>query len=229
MKDCWSEQRSAIDYRQPLPTDQRSFNPKGEIIMSSLRVFATLFITALCLTAPSFAQDGKGGKEASGAGNEVEVKTDRFSNITKVTLKPQTILDKPGHLVTMRIETKLEKKDSDDAFRDSVDAYAHFESQSNGSIDFGDGKILFLVNSRPLQTPEAEIETDGYTDPKPGFKVNKSGVTIFNRAALEQIAKANEIEMRLGSVELRLSASLVATMREYATQALAQQKAINGR
>jgi len=35
--------------------------------------------------------------------------------------------------------------------------------------------------------------------------------------------------MRLGSVELTLSASMIATLREYATQALAQQKIINGR
>src|SRR5262249_9019483 len=156
-------------------------------------MLATLCITALCLTAPAFAQDGKGDKDATGAGSQIEVKTDRFSNVTKETLKPQAILDKPEHLVTMRIEAKLEKKDFDDAFRDSVDAYAYFDSQSNGSIDFGDGKILFLVNGGPLQTSRGELETDGFTDPKPGFKINKSGITIFNRAALEQIRKANEI------------------------------------
>lgn len=197
--------------------------------MSSLRMLANLFITALCLTTFSFAQDGKSDKGTSGAGGQIEVKTDRFSNITTVALKPQTILDKPEHLVTMRIETKLEKKDFDDAFRDEVNAYVYFESQSNGSIDFGDGKILFLVNSRPLQISRGELETDGFTNPKPGFKINKSGITIFNRAALEQIGKANEIEMRIGSVELTLSASLVKILREYAAQALTQQKAINGR
>ncbi len=197
--------------------------------MSLTRILATLFITALCLTASSFAQDVKGGKEASGAGGQVEVKTDRFSNITTVTLKSQTILDKPEHLITMRIETKLEKKEFGDAFRDDVDAYAYFESHSDGSIDFGDGKIFFLVNGRPLQMSSGGLETDGFADPKPGFKINKSGVKIFNRAALEQIGKANEIEMRLGSVELTLGASMVKTLREYAAQALAQQKAINGR
>jgi hypothetical protein len=197
--------------------------------MSSTRILSTLFITALCLTAPSLAQDDKSDKKASGAGGQVEVKTDRFSNITTVTLKPQTILDKPEHLVTMRIETKLEKKDFDDAFRDEVNAYVYFESHSNGSIDFGDRKILFLVNNQPLRVPAGEIKIEVPIDPKPGFKSYRSGLTIFNRVALEQIGKANEIEMRLGSVELRLSASMVATMREYATQALAQQKAVNGR
>jgi len=197
--------------------------------MSSLRMLANLFITALCLTTFSFAQDGKSDKGTSGAGGQIEVKTDRFSNITTVTLKPQTILDKPEHLVTMRIETKLEKKDFDDAFRDEVNAYVYFESHSNGSIDFGDRKILFLVNNQPLRVPAGEVKIEVPIDPKPGLKSYRSGLTIFNRAALEQIGKANEIEMRLGSVELTLSASMVKILREYAAQALAQQKAINGK
>lgn len=197
--------------------------------MLSIRMLATLIVTILSVAVPSFAQDGKGDKGVSVDGNQIEVKTDRFSNVTTVTLKPQAIIDKPEHLVTMRIETKLEKKEVGDAFRDSVDAHVYFDSQSNGSIDFGDGKIHFLVNGRPLQLPESALKTNGYADPKPGFKLNKSGVTIFDRASLEQIGNANGIEMRLGSIELTLSTSMVKTLREYATQALAQQKAINGR
>jgi hypothetical protein len=193
------------------------------------RIIATLFVATFCLTASSVAQDPKSDKEAASAGSQIEVKTDRFSNLTKVTLKPQTILDKPDHLITMRIETKLEKKGFDDVFRDSVDAYVYFESHSNGGVDFGNRKIHFLVNGQPLNVPPGKITIEGLIKPKPGFKIYQSGVALFNRAALEQFRKADLIEMRLGSIELTPSASMITTLREYATQALAQQKAINGR
>jgi hypothetical protein len=35
----------------------------------------------------------------------------RFSNVTTVTLKPQAILDAPGHLITMEIKTKLKERE----------------------------------------------------------------------------------------------------------------------
>ena len=46
--------------------------------------------------------------------DQIEVKTDRFSGVTTVKLKPQVILDKPDHRLTISFETKLgEKKFSD--------------------------------------------------------------------------------------------------------------------
>jgi hypothetical protein len=196
----------------------------------------------LCLTIPTIQATGQErarddrsslqGSDNSKAGsndNPIEVKTDRFSNVTTVNLKPQAILDKPDHLITMEIKTKLEQKRADDIFRDSVDAYVYFESHSGGGVDFGDGEIHLLVDGRPLRIPPSEIELKPLIKPKPGFRTYKSGLTIFDREALEQIKKANQIEMRLGSIDLTLSTAMLATLREYAARSLAQQKTVNGR
>src|SRR5919108_2644072 len=161
----------------------------------SIRIFATLFIAALSMTVSVTAQES----------SQVEVKTDRFSNTTKVTLKPQTILKEPDndpdHLITMRIETALTKKAFDDTFRDSVDAKVYIESHSKVAVEFGDGKINLLVDGRPLSVPPGEIEFDPLINkPKPGFKTYRSGIILFDRAALEKIEQAKQVEMRIGSI-----------------------------
>jgi hypothetical protein len=195
----------------------------------------------LCLTIPTMratgqerahedksAQQSPDNGKMSSTDDPIEVKTDRFSNVTTVNLKPQAILDTSEHLITMAIKTKLEQKRADDIFRDSVDAYAYFDSYSNG-VDFGAGEIHMLVDGRPLRTPPGHIELIPLVKPKPGFRSYKSGVVILDRDALERIKKANRIEMRLGSIELTLDTAMLATLHEYATRALDQNKNFNRR
>jgi hypothetical protein len=192
----------------------------------------------LCLTIPATGQErAPGDKSAqqspdngkmSSIDDPIEVKTDRFSNVTTVNLKPQAILDKPEHLITMAIKTKLEQKRADDIFRDSVDVYAYFDSYSNG-VDFGAGEIHLLVDGRPLRTPPGRIELIPLVKPKPGFRSYKSGIVIFDRETLERIKKANRIEMRLGPIELTLDTAMIAILHDYAARALAQHKTINER
>jgi hypothetical protein len=55
-------------------------------------------------------REEKGGAQATDSkqsNDQVEVKTDRFSGVTTVKLKPQAILDKPDHQMTIDIETKV--------------------------------------------------------------------------------------------------------------------------
>ena len=61
------------------------------------------------------------------------------------------------------------------------------------------------------------------TDEKPTVRCRSVTVAQM-RAHIRHLCKANRIEMRLGSIETTLSNQLVATLREYATQALAQHK-----
>jgi predicted nucleic acid-binding protein len=194
----------------------------------SIRIIATLFIAAaLCLVAFSYAQNTHADKSNE---SQVEVKTDRFSNLTTVSLKPQTIIDEAEmHLLTMQIDAKLEKKNVDDVFRDQVNAIVQFKSHSQGGVDFGDYKIHFLVDGHPLNVPPGKISVIGGLTPKQGFKIYRSGTILLNREALEKIRKADRIEVRFGAIELTLNASALTTMRDYAEQTLAQQKAINGR
>jgi hypothetical protein len=59
---------------------------------------------------------------------------------------------------------------------------------------------------------------------KPGFAIRNFGLGLFDRDALGLLSKANQIEMRLGSVEMNFNNQLVTTLREYAAKVLAQHK-----
>jgi hypothetical protein len=174
------------------------------------------------------APQSPGNGKMSSTDDPIEVKTDRFSNVTTVNLKPQAILDTPEHLITIAIKTKLEQTRASDVFRDSVDAYVYFDSYSN-DVDFGDGEIRLLVDGRPLRTPPGHIELIPLVKPKPGFRSYKSGIVTLDREALERIKKANRVEMRLGPIELTLDTAMLATLHDYATRALTQNKNINRR
>jgi hypothetical protein len=178
-------------------------------------------------------QQGADKGVVSSTNDQIEVKTDRFSNVTTVTLKPQVIFEKPDHFITIEINTKIGEKKSYNFEKEMVQAYVTFESQSKGLVDFGDEELHFIINGRPLNLGKSEFSTIPYGSRtgklKPDFRLLKFSVKILDRPNLEQFSKANRIEMRLGSIETTLSDQLVATLREYATQALAQHKIANGR
>jgi hypothetical protein len=163
---------------------------------------------------------------ASSTNDQIEVKTNRFSNVTTITLKPQAFLNKPEHLITVEIETRLGEKDMD---KEIIIAFVRLELQSKSPMFPGGAELNFLVNGQPLSAGKADFQLDGLADIngtlKPGFRFREySNSLAFNRRALEQFSKADRIEMQLGSIETALSSTLVATLREYATQALAQHK-----
>lgn len=174
------------------------------------------------------APQSPGNSKASSPNDQIEVKTDRFSNVTKVTLKPQAILDTPDHIITIEIETELGEKKFNDFEKELVEAYVNIESQSKSPVDFGDQELHFIINGQPLNLGETDFKVDAYASRtgklKPDFRIREYGIQIFDRSALERFSKANRIEMRLGSIEPKLSAQLIATLREYAVQVLAQHK-----
>lgn len=175
-----------------------------------------------------FAPQSSDNSKAGSTDNPIEVKTDRFSNVTTVTLKPQVIFEKPDHLITIEINTKLGEKKSYDWEREMVQAFATLESQSKGPVDFGDGEIHYIINGQALNVGKADFDVDPYPSIggklKPGFRIREFTVLLFDRRALEQFSKANRIEMRLGPIETALSNALVATLHEYATRTLTQHK-----
>ncbi|MCI0665588.1 MAG: hypothetical protein L0220_31395 [Acidobacteria bacterium] len=168
--------------------------------------------------------------DAKTSNDQIEVKTDRFSNVITVTLKPQVILDKPDHYLTMEIKTKLGEKKFSDWEREMVNAFVNFESQSKVPVDFGDRQLHFMIDGKPLNLAKTSFSVsphaDRYGKLKPGFKISESFTSLFDRRALEQFSKANRIEMRLGSFEPTLSQSVVMNLREYANQVLAQHKIV---
>jgi hypothetical protein len=207
---------------------------KGDTPMKSILVTGLLF----CLAVPTLhavgrdsgrVENGVPQGAASSTNDQIEVKTDRFSNATTVTLKPQPILDTPDHIITVGIKTKFGGNEpSYDFQKDLINAYVDIESQSKEIVDFGDRELHLLINGQPLSFRDINLKTDPYPTIsgklKPGFSLRKYGVVIFDKEALERLSKAKSIEMRLGPIESKLSSEVIATLREYAVQALAQRK-----
>jgi hypothetical protein len=194
-----------------------------------------MLITGLlfCLTASTIpatgqehSQNERATSQGAVKGPQIEVKTDRFTKVTTVTLKPLKIVDKADVFLTMEIETKLGQKGQD---KEVVIAFVKLELQSKDPL-FPDIKELnFLVDDQPLSAGKAKFDLDRLTDIngelKPGFKFREFANSLaFDRPALEQISKANRIEMQLGPIETTFSNTLVASLREYAVQVLAQHK-----
>jgi hypothetical protein len=194
-------------------------------------VFAGLFVAG-----QERQQEKKGAAQTSDAkstSDQIEVKTDRFSGVTTVKLKPQVILDKPDHQMTIDIETKLGEKGQLDFEKDDVKAETWFRSLYKGSVDFGDQELHLLIDGKPSDLgkipgghPKA---TDENMRQQRGFRISTSFVAIFDRRVLEQFSRATRIEMRLGSIELTLGQPGVAIIREYANQVLAQHKVVRER
>ena len=84
--------------------------------MRQILVCALLFVIAgsiFFVSGQGSQQEKKSAaqiSDAKPASDQIEVKTDRFSGVITVKLKPLVILDKPDHLLTIDIETKLGEK-----------------------------------------------------------------------------------------------------------------------
>jgi hypothetical protein len=173
-------------------------------------------------------KSGAQGADSKQANDQIEMKEDRFSGVTTVVLKPQVILDKPEHQLTIEIKTKLGEKGQLDFEKDDVAAEVRFRSLYKESVDFGDQELHLLIDGKPLNHGkisggDAEA-TDENMRKTRGYKLSTFFVAIFNRSELEQLSKAKNIEMRLGSIEPTLSQPVVSILRDYAKQVLAQHK-----
>jgi hypothetical protein len=172
-------------------------------------------------------QEMKGASQTSDAkstSDQIEVKNDRFSGVTTVKLKPQVVLDKPEHQLTIRSETKLGDKKSYEWEMGTVSAYVWLESHYNRSVDYGDRELHFIIDGKPLDIGRITGGSPTESTLKPAFKIMASFVSIFNRSKLEQISNGKRIEMRFGTVEVTLGQPVVTALREYASQVLTLDK-----
>jgi hypothetical protein len=207
--------------------------------MRKILVCALLFVIAgsiSFISGQERQQEKKGAAQASdtkSTSDQVEVKTDRFSGVTTVKLKPLVILDKPDHQMTIEVETKLGEKGQLDFEKDDVKAETWFRSLYKGSVDFGDQELHLLIDGKTLdlgKIPGGDPEaTDENMRRQRGFRISTFFVAIFDRRVMEQLSRATRVEMRLGSIELTLGQPGVAILREYANQVLAQHKVVRER
>jgi hypothetical protein len=189
-----------------------------------------LCVLSLAITGSVFFVGGQ-EKNANQMNDPIEINEDRFSGVTTVKLKPQAILDKEDHQITMEIETKLGGKGLDKDDMESVKAVVRFESQTKSSPDFGDQELHFLIDGKPLSFGRENIRVNPYAnkDLKPGFKISRLFSEIFDRNNVEQFSKASRVEMRIGSVEFTFGEPVVAILREYCSKVLAKHKIVKER
>lgn len=172
------------------------------------------------------ALQGVDKNNANAPNDQIEIKTDRFSNVTTVSLKPQTLVDKPDHFITIEINTKLGEKKYYSFEKDMIQAQVVFESQSKRPVDFGDEELHFIVDGQPMNLGKTDFTLIPAAPGKlkPDFRLFEFSVKILDRPNLERFSRAKHVEMRLGSIETTLSSQLVASLREYAIQTLTQNK-----
>ena len=219
--------------------DKQFENRKGTQIMRQILVCALMFVivsSVFLVVGKGRQHEEKGGAQIAAsnqANDQIEIKEDRFSGVTTIVLKPQVILDKSDHQLTIEIKTKLGEKGKLDFEKDDVAAEVWFRSLYKGSVNFGDQELHFIIDGKPLnlgETPEGTAEaTDENMRRQRGFTIKKSFVSIFDRRAFEQFSKATRVEMRFGPIELALDRSAVSVLREYANQVLAQHKIVRER
>ncbi|MCI0389853.1 MAG: hypothetical protein MOB07_13980 [Acidobacteria bacterium] len=192
--------------------------------MSSIRMFAILLITALCLAAFSSAQNSKGDKEASGAGNQVEVKTDRFSGKTTIKLKPQTLIDTPEHKLTMEMLYEVNPKEAAES-RVLLEemAGASFHSHSTKYVDFGDRELHFIIDGKQLAIGKASERIKSpvlilSNKDERGRVPYSSLSSALSISQVEEIAIGKRVEMRLGKIELTLNQATLDSIREFARE-----------
>ena len=161
--------------------------------------------------------------------DQIDVNTDRFSQKATLVLKPQVLIDKPDHFVTLVIKTQVGK--SEDR-RLEVSSYSmlHVASQARVPPDFGDNKLHFLVDDKPLNIEYSTI-SDIPMSLEAKYHIEKDNLPrkvtysyYVNDPSFDSLSKAENIEMKLGPFELKLSNSATANLREYGKQVLAQYK-----
>jgi hypothetical protein len=83
---------------------------RGKIMKAFLMCGLLFFTTGAIffISGQERQREEKGAAQTSdfnSTGDQIEVKTDRFSGVITAKLKPQVILDKPDHQMTIEIET----------------------------------------------------------------------------------------------------------------------------
>jgi hypothetical protein len=159
--------------------------------------------------------------DATSTKDQIEVMTDRFTQKTTLVLKPQILLDKPDHFVTLAIKTKVSK--SDDLY-----SMAYITSQAKAPQDLGGGEAGFLVNNEPLSF-NTDLEGDfpllleaKYYIEKGNMPRKKAYIGHPSESQFKKFSEAETIEMKLGAFETKFSQTAVGNLREYARLVLEQ-------
>jgi hypothetical protein len=166
----------------------------------------------------SSAQDDK----AANKDGQVEVKNDRFSGNVTVTMKPQALIDTPNHKLVMKMIYRLNQKEAADSsvlFEET--ASVTFESITKESLKYGDRELHFVVDGKQLPIGQTSARTPSPLLSEKDEKGRTPDLSFFGSLTLSQVerlAAGKQVEMRLGTIELPLSQSTLAAIREFARE-----------
>jgi hypothetical protein len=190
--------------------------------------YSTCFITIIMLLGGAMNAPIKQGSNPSPSAtartDHVEIKNDRFSGETTITLKPQVILEAPDRLITMSLEAKIRPKRIEDVVAEVMRAIdemvlVRFEAQAKSISVAGDTELHFIIDGKRLKVVESAraVLKFGGPDPslKPGFRSRElfsNGLTV---AQLSQVAKGHAVEMRLGQYEMTIPPSVLSNFQHF--------------
>jgi hypothetical protein len=165
--------------------------------------------------------------DATSPKDQIEVMTDRFTREATLVLKPQILLDKPDHFVTLAIKTEVGKSD-DPQLKVSLFSKVYIASQAKAPQDFGDIKAAFLVNDEPL-TVKISMEGDypilleaKYYIEKGNMPLKRTYSGLLFEPQFKKFNEAEKIEMKFGAFETKFGQTVIANLREYARLVLKQ-------
>ena len=183
--------------------------------MKSFLLFVCSFLLVITFASGAPAQSQKRDKPSQTAapsaadGQQIDVKPDRFSGATKITLKPIYLFKKSNQKLAMSLEIKVDPKKSDDDI-----AFVNFISYSEYPMNFGDRELHCLIDGKPTSFGVAER---GDLALFPG-----SAETLFigiGLNELDQMAKGKKVEMRLGSIEWTCSDDVLSALDKFVSAA----------
>jgi hypothetical protein len=116
------------------------------------------------------------------------------------------LIDTPEHQLTMVIQ--------------NFDEFSgiRFKSMSKSYISFGDRELWFIVDGKRMRidtASESKAPSNLQDEDEKGRTPWTTLITSMSLPQLEEIVSGNKVEMRLGTVEVTWSQSVLDNMREY--------------
>ncbi len=170
-------------------------------------------------TGQSGVRNGDNKRTKVNDGSQVMVDKDEFSGATTIKLKPQKLIDRLEHQLTMSAEAKLGGTAPQTGLPDADERMLlGFTSLTSHKLDFGDQELHFLVDGKQVRGGST---AGGYNPRLPGeqlpspYKTRHSFTGGLSLSQLKQIASGRKVEMRLGSIETTLNSELLSRLSEF--------------
>jgi len=170
-------------------------------------------------TGQSGVRNGDNKRTKVNDGSQVMVDKDEISGATTIKLKPQKLIDRLEHQLTMSAEAKLGGTAPQTGLPDADERMLlGFTSLTSHKLDFGDQELHFLVDGKQVRGGST---AGGYNPRLPGeqlpspYKTRHSFTGGLSLSQLKQIASGRKVEMRLGSIETTLNSELLSRLSEF--------------